>query len=267
MNIKLIFSDVDGTLLDINREISAETKVAVQGLSHLPFILISSRMPSAMHHLQDDLDIKHHPIIAYNGGLILDGQRVLSSTYIDWSLTEAIVKLNQNKTHLSIYQDHNWYVPSLDFWAKREVNNTKVTPKQQDYTDTLESLKQEKAGAHKIMSMGEEQSIDYLYHLLHDHFGDVLHLYRSKPTYIEIAPKAISKLSAITTLLEHRFKTVKLEHCLAFGDNYNDIEMLKGVGLGVAVANAKPEVLKIAHQVTGTSKNHGVAQFLNTNIT
>lgn len=267
MNVKLIFSDVDGTLLDVNREISAETKVAVKGLSHLPFILISSRMPSAMHHLQDDLDIKHHPIIAYNGGLILDGQRVLSSTYISWSLTEAIVKLNQNTTHLSIYQDHNWYVPSLDFWAKREINNTKVTPKQQDYAKTLDGLKEEKAGAHKIMSMGKEQSINHLYHLLHKNFGDVLHLYRSKPTYIEIAPKEISKLSAIKTLLEHRFETVKLEQCLAFGDNYNDVEMLKGVGLGVAVNNAKPEVKQVAQQITATSKNHGVAQFLNTNIT
>ena len=53
-----------------------------------------------------------------------------------------------------------------------------------------------------------------------------------------------------------------MEHVIAFGDNYNDIEMLKAVGLGVAVANANDEVLKIANKVTDTNKNDGVAKVL-----
>ena len=49
---------------------------------------------------------------------------------------------------------------------------------------------------------------------------------------------------------------------MAFGDNYNDIEMLKAVGLGVAVANANDEVLKVANKITDTNKNDGVAKIL-----
>ena len=55
-------------------------------------------------------------------------------------------------------------------------------------------------------------------------------------------------------------KTIK--NILAFGDNYNDIEMLKSVGIGVAVANAKPEVLSIADVITDTKKEDGVANYL-----
>ena len=49
---------------------------------------------------------------------------------------------------------------------------------------------------------------------------------------------------------------------VAFGDNYNDIEMLKSVGLGVAVSNANLEVLAIADKVTDTNRNDGVAKIL-----
>jgi hydroxymethylpyrimidine pyrophosphatase-like HAD family hydrolase len=50
-----------------------------------------------------------------------------------------------------------------------------------------------------------------------------------------------------------------LENCVAFGDNYNDVEMLEAVGLGVAVANAKAEVLAVADKVTAGNKADGVA--------
>ncbi len=53
-----------------------------------------------------------------------------------------------------------------------------------------------------------------------------------------------------------------MKNVIAFGDNYNDIEMLKSVGLGVAVANAIDEVLQIANKITDTNKNDGVAKVI-----
>jgi len=50
-----------------------------------------------------------------------------------------------------------------------------------------------------------------------------------------------------------------MHEVVAFGDNYNDVEMLKSVGLGIAVANANEAVLKIAKRVTETNINDGVA--------
>ena len=74
------------------------------------------------------------------------------------------------------------------------------------------------------------------------------------------ANKKISKLTGIQELLATRYPKYNLENCIAFGDNYNDIEMLKAVKVGVAVGNAKPEVLEIADDVTAINKQDGVAK-------
>ena len=49
---------------------------------------------------------------------------------------------------------------------------------------------------------------------------------------------------------------------IAFGDNYNDIDLLQKVGWGVAVANARPEVKAVANEVTLHHKEDGVAETL-----
>ena len=69
----------------------------------------------------------------------------------------------------------------------------------------------------------------------------------------------ISKKSAIQTLLDQAYPTLKWEEIIAFGDNYNDMEMLEAVGLGVAVGNAKPKVLAMADYLSKTNKEDGVA--------
>ena len=91
MKTKLICSDIDGTLLNKDRELSTKTITAVKERSFIPFILISSRMPQAMKHLQAELNISHLPLICYNGGLILKGERVLHSTEIGIKITDSLV--------------------------------------------------------------------------------------------------------------------------------------------------------------------------------
>lgn len=260
MNYQLICSDIDGTLLNKNRELSEATIKEVQRLSHIPFVLISSRMPKAMRHLQDILGNTTTPIIAYNGGLILNNDTIIESTTINNTVLESIIeKCINTSIHLSLYHADEWYVPSLDYWAEREINNTKVKPNVKSNLDVLEIWKTEGKAAHKIMCMGDEQEIDFLYQTLEkEHDNDII-LYRSKATYIEISHRAISKKTAIETLINHTYPHVSLNNVIAFGDNYNDIDMLKSVGLGIAVANANEEVLKIAKRVTETNKNDGVA--------
>ena len=88
-----------------------------------------------------------------------------------------------------------------------------------------------------------------------------MHLYRSKPTYLEITNKNVSKLTAVNFLLASHFN-LALKEAIAFGDNYNDFEMLKAAGMGIAVGNAKPEILEIAKQVTHKNIDDGVAKSL-----
>lgn len=260
MKYKIIFTDIDGTLLNKDRELSPLTKKVFQRLQEeVPIVLISSRMPQAMRHLQQELHIPHQPIICYNGGLVLIDGKVVSSTEIPLSTIEDLHEFNRGiGCHLSLFNNDEWYVPKMDKWALREENNTKVTPVVRSNEAVIEDWKGKKQGAHKIMCMGEEEKIEDLLGFLKDNFDEELHLYRSKPTYIEIANKKVSKLSAIEILLKSHFG-LSLTDAVAFGDNFNDVEMLKGCGMGIAVGNAKPEVLEVAKEVTLHGKEDGVA--------
>jgi len=263
MLTKLICSDIDGTLLNKNRELSIRTITAIKHISSIPFILISSRMPKAMLHLQKELNITHLPLIAYNGALITMPKTVLQSTEIKHQVSVDLARFcSKTSIHLSLYHHNEWYVPTMDYWANRESNNTKVIPKIQDIKITLKNWKSENKGAHKIMCMGDEKEIDTLVNFINNHFSDAIIGYRSKSTYLEIAPKNISKKTAIQFLIEQKYPNCTLENIIAFGDNYNDIEMLQSVGLGIAVQNAKDEVRAIADEITKSNINDGVAIFL-----
>lgn len=263
MTIKLICSDIDGTLLNKERELSIATIKEIKRLKSIPFILISSRMPKAMIHLQKQLDIEHLPLIAYNGGLIIDNAKIIDTTEINTPVIEEIIKFCPGTSiHLSLYQNDEWYVPQMDYWAKRELNNTKVVPKVKPLFDTLYTWKKESKGAHKIMCMGNEKEIDKLTTFINSNYENKIIGYRSKPTYLEISHKSISKKTAIEKLLLYKYRTLGLKNVLAFGDNYNDIEMLKAVGIGVAVENSKKEVLEIADYKTSSNIDDGVAIYL-----
>ena len=90
-NIELICSDIDGTLLDKNRELSSKTKAVFSALKgNYPCVLISSRMPKSLRQLQAELGIHKDPIIAYNGSLILWEDQTLFSQEMPFSLLEKI---------------------------------------------------------------------------------------------------------------------------------------------------------------------------------
>lgn len=263
METKLVCSDIDGTLLNKDRELSKLSIATIKQLSPIPFILISSRMPQAMFHLQQELDITNLPMIAYNGALIKDQELILQSTEIAEASSQKIADFCSNTSiHLSLYHNSEWYVPAMDYWAKREANNTKVIPVVNDIPDTLNTWKSQNKGAHKIMCMGDELEIDTLVNFLSSNLKNKVIGYRSKPTYLEIAPCNISKLTAIKTLIKTNYPKTQLQDIVAFGDNYNDIEMLNAVGVGVAVENANDDAQSVANHITKSNKEDGVALYI-----
>lgn len=266
MKIRAICTDIDGTLLDMHRQLSARTKAAFRRLpKDFPVILASSRMPSAMTHLLEELGRPHQPLICYNGGYILapdpHDQEVLPLSSISISIAHCsvILKLTEGTSiHVSLYSADQWYAPKADSWTEKEETVTKVKSVLKPGEKVLESWKQSGTGAHKVMCMGEASEIQYLYDRLESLLGDELHLYRSKDTYIEIAPKQISKASALELLLHAKYD-FGLDEVMAFGDNYNDVELIAGAGFGVAVANGRDEVRAVANHITDNNKADGVA--------
>ena len=264
MSYKILFSDIDGTLLDAQRTLSEKTiKVLSELKDRLPIVLVSSRMPVQMYYLQEKAGILGMPLIAYNGALVLDGEKQLHSVEIPIILCEEIVAMNhqyaEGKVHISFYNYNEWYVPQTDAWAEREERNTCTKPVVKPNEEVISLWKAQNKGAHKLMLMGEEHFIEKMWQLLQEKMSGQLQLYRAKNTYIEITLQGISKLTGINVFLEHH-PDITLAEAIAFGDNYNDQEMLEAVGLGVAVANAREEVKAIA--TTHHHKEDGVALYL-----
>ncbi|WP_339840757.1 Cof-type HAD-IIB family hydrolase [uncultured Maribacter sp.] len=261
MKYKILCSDLDGTLLSSKSDVS---KFAIEQISkiknHTRIILVSARMPSGMRYIQESIGISNQPIICYNGALVLSGQQELTSVVIPVNLLKEIYSLCTNlEVDLGLYYANEWYVPLTSIRVEKEIKYTKSTPTFQSTLITLSNWEQRKIGAHKIMLMCTKESADTLMPLLKEKFINQLNLYRSNDTLIEIAPKSVSKLSAIKLLMN---SNDSLEDIIAFGDNYNDVEMLENVGCGVAVANAREEVKAISNHVTLKNTEDGVAHFI-----
>jgi Cof subfamily protein (haloacid dehalogenase superfamily) len=262
--IKLIATDIDGTLLDDQRFISEKTSTVFNQLS-IPKILISARMPQAMYYLQEALNIKGAPMVCYNGALVLHNDDILHTETIPLEVIHQIASIGvENNLHVSLYRNQEWFVEEMDQWTAREVNNTRTQPTVQSLATSLAHFENSIAngGAHKIMFMGEKDKMDSAFAKAEQLLASKLHLYRSKDTYTEISPKGISKKSALEILLEQRFPEIDMSLVAAFGDNYNDTEMLAGVGYGVAVENGRDEVKKAARHIAGHHKKDGVALWL-----
>ncbi|MGY6560206.1 MAG: Cof-type HAD-IIB family hydrolase [Nitritalea sp.] len=272
--IRAICTDIDGTLLNADRQLSDRLLRIMRKIpKEVPFILASSRMPDAMRHLLHRLDRPDEALICYNGAYVLrpkrqaedsfrSERRVLADVPIPVEVCSQLLALPESKAiHLSLYQGEHWYEPEKDQWALREIRNTQVEPAFRAAEEVLHHWQQQGLGAHKVMCMGEAADVAAFTEAARARVEEQIHLYRSKDTYLEMAPKAISKAHGLQLLLEDAY-TFGPEEVVAFGDNFNDTDLLRAVGLGVAVANAQEEVLQVADAHTATNKKDGVALFL-----
>ncbi len=261
MNYKILCSDLDGTLLSTKSDVS---DFAVSEISRIKnttkIILVSARMPRSMTYLQRRLGIEDQPIICYNGALVLSRSEAVSSTIIPISLVRKICEIAKVLfIKPGLYHSNEWYVEENTERVRKEIRYTQSTPVFRPTEETLYDWATRGLGAHKIMLMGTQTSADTLYPKLQKMMAEEIHLYRSNDTLIELAPKSVSKLSGIQQLLN---ENESLKDVIAFGDNYNDIDMLSNVGCGVAVSNARDEVKAIANHVTLNNTEDGVAHFI-----
>ncbi|WP_298504807.1 Cof-type HAD-IIB family hydrolase [uncultured Maribacter sp.] len=265
MTYKILCSDLDGTLLTTKSDVSNFTISQIERVKErMQIILVSARMPKAMHYIQQDLGVLHEPIICYNGALILHGDKELKSTVIPALCIENIHKIaEQHNIKLGLYYKDEWYAEIDSERIQKEKVHTKVEPVFKNTTETILDWKLRKIGAHKIMLMGTKNTADIAYKKLEESFSEEINIYRSNDTLIEVSPKSVSKLSAITYLIKDKYT---LDDIISFGDNYNDIDMLQNTGCGVAVGNAREEAKRISNYVTLKNTEDGVAHYVKENL-
>lgn len=255
MIYRAVFTDIDGTLITSQHQISPRTLQAISQVvaKGVPFVLVSARPPMAVVPFSRQIG-GDNLLIALNGALILDsGLNVLYSVMLDnedvWRL-EALLEARQD-IYPNYYCGIEWYScnPS-NAWTMREGEITQLSA----------SLKPERLeNVHKILVMGEELVIIALEQELKALFPH-LEIHRSKSTYLEIVNKAATKAKAIQ-FVEKRLGIQSAE-MIAFGDNYNDLDMLRYAGYGVAMANAPEEIKVQVKEVTASHNDDGLALVL-----
>jgi Cof subfamily protein (haloacid dehalogenase superfamily) len=212
---KLIFSDIDGTLLNSQHEVSSETKHAIQSLpKDFPFVLVSARMPKGIIHLHRELNLKT-PIICYSGALVIDVandsyQVILNKTMALNSIREIYQQAKMRNLHISFYKNDDWFIEDLDDWAIQEEDIAKTNPTVMAYQELFRLWEHTKNSANKVLCMGDEGVIERLERSLNNDFGGELTIYRSKPTYLEIMDNTVTKTSAIQ-FLQERFNIKQRE--------------------------------------------------------
>lgn len=257
-----VFCDIDGTLLTSDHRITERTKAKIQALhrSGIPFILVSARMPAAIYPIQEELGIQA-PVISYGGALILDKNRkTIHSIGLPVSQAQEIqnrVPPENDDYRFCIYSGNTWI--SSDHThpiIRREEEITKVS----SISGTMEALLSKDEKIHKLMCFAPSSFLDSISADLKQTFPQCT-IYKSFHNLLEIMDGRVSKSNAVHILC--RYLDVSPQSAVAFGDNYNDIDMLQAVGLGVAMGNAPEEVKAKASEITADNDHEGLLLALN----
>lgn len=144
MEWKIVFSDIDGTVLNSKHELLTSTIEAVQklALKNIPFVLVSARMPKAMKLILDEMNV-NIPMISYGGALVLDDrQNILYDRKISAADTATVIKeiklFWQDSVVINYYAGDGWFVEDTENKAVvREENITRVEARQADFAQLL----------------------------------------------------------------------------------------------------------------------------------
>lgn len=252
--VTTIFCDIDGTLIDSNSKLNKDTVSAVKRIKDkYPFYLISGRHFACMCEIYDTLEL-NTPIICCNGALIATRNKEIINiqampTYI---AKEIFNQYKDQNLSLSIFAGFEWYVNNRDELTLIEeglVNFKSTIIKDDSLIDNVI----------KVMLISSKENIDKLYPILKNKYKEVL-VMRSKPTFIEISAKKVTKGNAIKFLKKQY--NLKSKNLIAFGDGIMDESMYKECSNNVAMGNAREETKKKANIIAKTNDELGVKVIL-----
>lgn len=259
-----IFSDLDGTLLDGEGNVTEVTAETIKKVG-IPFSLVSARTPNDMEKIVSRLSLTS-PQVAFNGGLIYrqeNGKRIImSEDYLEWKLAEEIIQRIQQEfpeLGFSFYDENNWYTCRMDKGIKQEAKLGSQLPQLVERTTFFN---QQPIKIFKIMLwIFDEDKMSEAKEYFKKIRNQELSVVQSSNWTLEITNYQAQKSKGIDYVLNH----YQLNHqeVAAFGDGHNDIPMLKKVGHPVVMANASDEVKAYGRYITKTNVDNGVSFWLN----
>ena len=261
----MIALDLDGTLLDDEGKMSPADAVALRNFSESGGIVVlaSGRMTDNIRPFYDRMGIDG-PTIAYNGAVARGSRKAggdiiletpLSARYAD----ELIDYTRRERFHLNYYFDEKLYArddPELrrfaDLYARQTGAVFHFVPDLGGFRGS-EPTKLIIVTDPTVPGRPDPRHRDELYDVWHARWGAEVTVMRTNPEYLEFYDREAGKGRALTALCHHY--GIEQELTLAFGDNFNDVSLLRAAGCGVAVANANQEAVAAADWVSPLSNN------------
>ncbi|WP_027308981.1 Cof-type HAD-IIB family hydrolase [Caloramator sp. ALD01] len=279
--MKLIVSDLDGTLLNSKHEISKENVKALRTAKENGYevAIATGRIYTDVLNILKKADIEAH-IISGNGSTVhtIEGKKIKSWSIPKDELKAAIHWLIDNNFFLQLLTDKNVYL-HYDFentikedYKLAKSNNPKITKEYIDitmnlifsqygikYFNNIDELLDSDLEFCCISSMSfDENKLNYGREYVKNFKG--LSSVISHKYNFELVSKDASKGNALEYLAKHL--NISLNDVIAFGDNFNDVSMFKKAGISVAMGNAENEVKRMCRFVTLTNNEDGVANFI-----
>lgn len=261
-NEYLMVSDMDGTMLGTDRNISNENIEAIKYFIKEggKFTIATGRTVESTKRYIDKyfkdipLDL---PVGLYNGSKLYDfkNEKTVLELYIDDDKKQILKKIKQDyKTlGLEIYSDERTYIyNSCRFTERFETLNYDVCYEVPEDVWDKPWL--------KMLMVGEEDEIEELETSFKKRYGET-NIIRSGENYLEVVPENASKgvlVEKICELYDYDIKKV-----IALGDNMNDLDMLSKSGYGFAVSNGNQKLLEKIELKVGTNDEHAIQHAVN----
>ena len=256
-DIRLLVSDVDGTLVDKQKKLTPGVVDAVERLrsAGVGFTIISARPRSGMMPIADTLALDA-PMGAFNGGIVFtrDGT-VMAHHVIDPDVARGVFAIvGDAKVDRWVFANDEWHA-STDQGV--HVEHERLASNQDPIVQTaFEDLLD---AADKITFVSDDAD---LLRSLHERcaaaFADRATIAQSQTYYLDVTAREANKGDGITALTEAI--GVPLRETAAIGDQANDLPMLAFAGVSVAMGNAPDAVKAKAQHVTAGNDADGVAQ-------
>ena len=266
--IKHLFSDLDGTLLNDNGELSDYTKKIIRECN-IPLTLVSARSPQKMESILSELE-EGRIHIAFNGAMVFKKENnkfeILNKEILNRELARKLVldiRSEFPKVGISLYDEENWNVDVVNKVIEREKKVVKVNYNLVNFNQYFnENLKD----VYKVSFI--EDNVEVLKNLVNyvevNYSNEKIAIQKSLSGYLEITHANAKKSLGIEYVM--KLKNIDRESTVAFGDGENDISMLKSVGYSIVMGNSSDEVKKHSDFITKSNIEDGVAYAIETII-
>ena len=253
---RLVISDVDGTLVNHDKQLTPGVKAAVGRLATagVPFTLVSARCPLGVQPLIDALGVTG-PVAAYNGGTIFTANGdVIEHHLIPADVARGVLDLAKSAPVSTwVFADGVWHADTVD---NPHVPRERLSANQEPVivTDFVQFAER----AEKITLVSDDAALlASLAKQATERYGPQATIAQSQAYYLDVTATVANKGDAVAALAKAH--DVPLDQVAVFGDQFNDVPMFDRAGFSVAMGQAPDGVKARADEVSATNDADGVA--------